>query len=103
MSSGTRVDPYGAKRVQEEVSQRLNDKVRRLGLSPRQQVLNELWAHYRCMFYDARSVEWDGSKRQVGVERLPLVDSFPRVSTMRGERCCPCAFAGRVRPMLCPR
>jgi len=69
MSSGTRVDPYGAKRVQEEVSQRLNDKVRRLGLSPRQQVLNELWAHYRCMFYDARSVEWDGSKRQVGVER----------------------------------
>lgn len=38
------------------------DRIARLGMSPRQQALNRLWAWYRCSNYQARSMDWDGRK-----------------------------------------
>jgi hypothetical protein len=40
-----------------------NEQVARLGLTPRQQELNALWARYRCVHYDARKIDWDGRER----------------------------------------
>lgn len=40
-----------------------------LGMSPRQQVLDKYWSHYRCDQYAARSVNWDGSRHMGMVER----------------------------------
>lgn len=40
-----------------------------LGMSPRQQVLDKYWSHYRCDQYAARSVNWDGSKHMGMIER----------------------------------
>jgi hypothetical protein len=42
---------------------------RRLGMSPRQQVLDKLYSYYRCDQYAARTVSWDGSKHVGMVER----------------------------------
>lgn len=44
-------------------------KVRRLGLSPRQQMLDKRWAYYRCEQYAARRVAWDGSRAVGQTER----------------------------------
>jgi hypothetical protein len=35
-------------------------KIARLGMSPRQQMLNRLWAWYRCENYATRRVDWNG-------------------------------------------
>jgi len=43
-------------------------KVARLGLSPRQQEMNRLWAAYRGQQYNARKVDWDGTERTGGIE-----------------------------------
>lgn len=39
-----------------------DERVRRLGLSPRQQELDRRWGYYRCEQYAARKINWDGSK-----------------------------------------
>jgi len=44
-------------------------RLRRLGLSPRAQRLNELWARYKTQQYDVRLADWDGSQRPTSVER----------------------------------
>lgn len=44
-------------------------KVRRLGLSPRQQMLDKRWSYYRCEQYAARRVAWDGSRAVGQTER----------------------------------
>jgi len=44
-------------------------KIRRLGLSPRQQTLDKRWAYYRCEQYAARRVAWDGSRAVGQTER----------------------------------
>jgi len=36
------------------------DRLARLGLSPRQQELNRLWAWYRCANYEVRAQDWNG-------------------------------------------
>jgi len=41
----------------------------RLGLSPRQQVLDKLYSYYRCDQYAARIVAWDGSRHLGQVEK----------------------------------
>lgn len=56
-------DPLAAKRVQNALDPKIMARVARLGMSPRQQELNKLWATYRGMQYDARRVDWDGSER----------------------------------------
>lgn len=63
MSSGTKFEPYAAKRIQNALAPEVMARIERLGMSPRQQELNRLWAAYRGMQYDARRVDWDGSER----------------------------------------
>lgn len=45
-----------------ETSEQSNQRLRRLGLSPRQQHLNNLWGWYRCDHYAARRVDWNGKE-----------------------------------------
>lgn len=45
------------------------ERNQRLGSSPRQQRLNQLWAFYRCQQYDNRSLRWDGTKVEAPLER----------------------------------
>ncbi len=69
MSSGTIVQPYAARQVAGAASDKVMDRIKALGLSPRQLELNELWAWYRCQNYDARRIDWDGKQRTVGLDR----------------------------------
>lgn len=68
MSSATFLQPYAAKQQVGSVGDKVLDAIKRLGLSPRQMELNELWGWYRCQHYDARRVDWDGRERTVGVD-----------------------------------
>lgn len=43
-----------------DTMQQANSRIRRLGMSPRQQQLNHLWSWYRCDHYSARRVDWAG-------------------------------------------
>lgn len=40
----------------------INRRIARLGLSPRQQDLNWLWAWYRTQHYDSRKIDWNGKQ-----------------------------------------
>lgn len=73
MSSGTSYEPNLIRRLlgglasrvtkgvgAAETAQQTKDRVARLGLSPRQQALNHLWAGYRCEQYSGRKVDWNG-------------------------------------------
>jgi len=73
MSSGTSYEPGLVRRLlgglaqrtlksvgAAETAQQTNDRVARLGLSPRQQRLNYLWAWHRCETYSGRRVDWNG-------------------------------------------
>jgi len=68
MSSGTRFEPYAAKQLQSGLAPELLGKVARLGLSPRQQELNRLWAAYRGAQYNSRRIDWDGTERAQGID-----------------------------------
>lgn len=48
------------------------ERIGRLGMSPRQMELNRRWAVYCCAGYDARSVDWDGTKRADHVEHSAI-------------------------------
>jgi len=50
--------PEGHKESSAEVMKRLS----RLGMSPRQQELNALWAWYRAANYDSRKIDWNGNQ-----------------------------------------
>ena len=63
MSSGTRVNMADSRRMQAALAPEVMDRIARLGISPRQQDLNRLWAQYRGQQYSARSVDWDGTRR----------------------------------------
>ncbi len=69
MSSGTVVQPYAGRQVAGAASAQIIDRIKALGLSPRQLELNELWAWYRCQNYDTRKVDWDGKPRTTGLDR----------------------------------
>jgi len=68
MSSGTRFEPYAAKQLQSGLAPDVMGKVARLGLSPRQQELNRLWAAYRGAQYNSRKIDWDGTERAQGID-----------------------------------
>jgi len=68
MSSGTRFEPYAARQMQNALAPDVMGRVARLGLSPRQQEMNRLWASYRGQQYSSRQVDWDGSPRKDGIE-----------------------------------
>jgi hypothetical protein len=46
----------------DETAAKTNDRIARLGLSPRQQILNHLWSWYRCEKYSGRKVDWNGGQ-----------------------------------------
>jgi hypothetical protein len=48
------------------------ERVRRLGLTPRAQRLNALWSRYTATCYDARAIDWDGTKHVSEFEREAL-------------------------------
>lgn len=73
MSSGTRYDPGSVRKLIGGMASKLTSggskvedpaaalqRISRLGMSPRQMMLNRLWAHYRCEQYAARKVDWNG-------------------------------------------
>lgn len=47
-------------------------KLGRLGLSPRQLEMNQLWSYYMCAQYDEYKMEWDGSQRLGHIERVAI-------------------------------
>jgi hypothetical protein len=51
-----------------ETSAQTSERIKRLGLSPRQQELNYLWSVYRCAKYAARAYNWDGSQSTSPIE-----------------------------------
>lgn len=63
MSSGTRYQPDAFKKMAGAIDQKAFDRIRNLGMSPRQMTLNRLWSYYCCSQYEARSVDWDGTRR----------------------------------------
>lgn len=63
MSSGTPFDSSAAKDIFNATDNQFMQRNARLGMTPRQQDLNRLWAHYRCVQYDSRKVDWDGTER----------------------------------------
>lgn len=54
------------------------EKIRALGMSPRQLALNHLWSRFRALQYESRSVEWDGAEATSAVER-EMMASAPTV------------------------
>lgn len=68
MSSGTRFEPYAARQMQSGLAPEVMGRVARLGLSPRQQEMNRLWAAYRGAQYNSRKIDWDGTERAQGIE-----------------------------------
>ena len=68
MSSGTRFEPYAARQMQGALAPEVMGRVARLGLSPRQQEMNRLWATYRGQQYSARKIDWDGTEKTHGIE-----------------------------------
>lgn len=68
MSSGTRFEPYAAKQMQAGLAPDLLGKIARLGLSPRQQDMNRLWAAYRGQQYSHRKIDWDGTEGAKGID-----------------------------------
>ena len=73
MSSGTRYDPGSIRKLIGGLAHRLTtqgakaediaqamQRISRLGMSPRQMMLNRLWAWYRTEQYAARSRDWNG-------------------------------------------
>ena len=58
-------DPYAGRQMVSALNQKVMqdvNKVARLGMTPRQQHLNHLWAWYRCSVYEARRIDWDGKE-----------------------------------------
>lgn len=51
------------------VVDRANERIARLGLSPRQQRLNFYYSHYRGQCYDARAIDWDGTPYTDQIDR----------------------------------
>lgn len=57
---GRMVSVLGGKLGSKDASSNSNDRIKRLGLSQRQQDLNRLWAVYRGMQYAHRKLDWNG-------------------------------------------
>ncbi len=51
---------------------RENDRLGRLGLSPRQRELNHLWSYYMCEQYAERRIDWDGSDYLEPIEKVAI-------------------------------
>ena len=76
-AGATAISAATASGVLEEDGREL-EKVRQLGMSPRQLWLNHLWSRFCALQYDARATEWDGSESQSAVER-EMMASTPTV------------------------
>ena len=72
MSSGTVYESDAGKRTSRAVSGKVLDegdvrRIARLGMTPRQQELNRLWAYYCAEQYATRKVGWDGKEHVEGL------------------------------------
>lgn len=63
MSSALPAIPNAARNIVKRDAPRAMRQIANLGMTPRQQDLNQLWSWYTCTRYDARKVDWDGSER----------------------------------------
>lgn len=79
MSSATRTMSDAGKKNIGADAPRTMQRIARLGMSPRQQMLNRYWAHYRCSNYEARRVDWDGRERvdPVSHEAISMAGFIP--------------------------
>lgn len=50
-------------------------RISKLGMSPRQQELNHLWAWYRCQNYAARRVDWNGREVSDAIEHEAIASA----------------------------
>lgn len=57
-----------ARQLQAGLAPHMMAKIARLGMSPRQQMLNRLWAAYRGQQYAGRKIDWDGTERTEGID-----------------------------------
>lgn len=63
MSSGLPFIPGMAQSVVRRLSPMAMQRIKNLGMTPRQQRLNWLWSWYCTNRYDTRKIDWDGSER----------------------------------------
>lgn len=100
MSSATQYVAGAARQTIQAASGRASsirvadDRVRNLGLSPRQLALNVLWARYRCQQYDNCSRDWDGREvlGPLETEQVGLQGFLPQGFTDMGGQTLPLKF-----------
>jgi hypothetical protein len=70
------------------------ERIRVLGLSPRQSALDKRWAYYRCDQYSPRKVAWDGSRvvGQVEHDSIALAGYVPPGFYLANNDTLPIAF-----------
>jgi hypothetical protein len=69
-------------------------RIARLGMTPRQQELNELWTRYMCGQYENRKLDWDGSEHPdpVGREMIAQQAVMPPGFIDKGGQLIPVKF-----------
>ena len=85
---GTRYDPGSIRKLIGGMASRLTaggrkidniaealQRISRLGMSPRQMMLNRLWAWYRTEQYAARKIDWNGREVQDPIEHEAIAHS----------------------------
>jgi len=76
MTSTLQRDPvYGAANTVDAVNDKMliNERLKRLGMSPRQVELNRYYAYFRTQQHDSCAIDWDGSRHVGEVEREAIV------------------------------
>jgi hypothetical protein len=66
---------YGAAQGQQLQQQQASDRIRRIGLSPRQLELNRYWSYYCTTQHDGKKISWDGRKVLSEIERQSIEHS----------------------------
>lgn len=71
MSSGTRYESDAGRKVSGAMGDKVsetNARLARLGMTPRQQELNRLYAFYKCLNYESCRIDWDGTERAAPID-----------------------------------
>ena len=76
MSSGTRAVVGDAFRnISRAIDPKVFDRIKTLGMSPRQMEMNRRWSYYCCAQYDSRAADWDGTRHSNPVERESIAQA----------------------------
>lgn len=118
MSSATRVDMGRVSRLVGAITQKLggrlgsrdaqaitNQRIARLGMTPRQQELNWLWAWYRCQHYDTRKCDWNGNEviDPIEIEAIATKGFLPPGFTSMSSSAMPNKFRKPTAPYALPK